>query len=47
VFLQREPMRANMLTTGALSGTGDVLAQQAIERKGREHDVRTRSPFAC
>jgi protein Mpv17 len=39
-LLQRRPLLAQCATTAVLSGTGDVLAQQAVERKGASHDVR-------
>jgi protein Mpv17 len=42
-LLQRRPLLAQCATTAVLSGTGDVLAQQAVERKGAAHDVR--APF--
>ena len=40
-FLQRRPMLAQCVTAGVLFGTGDVIAQQAIEKRGwAKHDVR-------
>jgi hypothetical protein len=43
-LLQRRPLLAQCATTAVLSGTGDVLAQQAVERKGAAHDVRASFP---
>ncbi|EPQ61353.1 hypothetical protein GLOTRDRAFT_135830 [Gloeophyllum trabeum ATCC 11539] len=41
-LLIRRPMAAQCATAALLFGAGDVLAQQAIERRGRRHDfVRT------
>ncbi|PAV21604.1 integral membrane mpv17 pmp22 [Pyrrhoderma noxium] len=37
-LLQRRPMAAQSVTAGILFGAGDVIAQQAIEKKGKEHD---------
>ena len=28
-------------TAGVLFGTGDIIAQQAVEGKGKDHDVST------
>jgi hypothetical protein len=39
-FLQRRPLLAQCTTTAGLSATGDILAQQLVERKGWDHDVR-------
>ncbi|KII83865.1 hypothetical protein PLICRDRAFT_179905 [Plicaturopsis crispa FD-325 SS-3] len=36
--LQRRPMLAQCATAAVLFGAGDVIAQQAVERRGREHD---------
>ena len=38
--LLRRPMVTQCITAAVLFGTGDVLAQQAVEGKGRNHDVR-------
>lgn len=38
-LLQRRPMVAQCGTAAFLFGAGDVLAQQAIEKKGRNHDI--------
>ncbi|TFK71341.1 hypothetical protein BDN72DRAFT_462731 [Pluteus cervinus] len=41
-FLIRRPMLSSSVTAMVLFGTGDVIAQQAIEKKGKKHDfVRT------
>ncbi|EIN04076.1 hypothetical protein PUNSTDRAFT_93149 [Punctularia strigosozonata HHB-11173 SS5] len=37
--LQRRPMLAQCGTAAFLFGAGDVLAQQAIEKKGKNHDL--------
>ncbi|TFK48102.1 hypothetical protein OE88DRAFT_1665201 [Heliocybe sulcata] len=37
-LLIRRPMMAQCATAAVLFGAGDVLAQQAIEKKGKEHD---------
>ncbi|TFK99320.1 hypothetical protein BDV98DRAFT_650808 [Pterulicium gracile] len=34
----RRPMVVQCTTSAVLMGTGDILAQQAIEKKGRDHD---------
>lgn len=40
--LSRRPMLGNIATSAVLFATGDVLAQQAIEKRGKDHDyVRT------
>lgn len=36
-------MYTQCLTAAVLFGTGDVIAQQAIERVGNKHDVRLSS----
>ncbi|KAH9475697.1 Protein SYM1 [Psilocybe cubensis] len=36
--LIRRPMLTQCLTAGVLFGAGDLIAQQAVERKGRDHD---------
>lgn len=36
--LARTPIATQLLTTGILFGTGDVLAQQVIERAAHHHD---------
>lgn len=39
--LQRRPYAASMATSAVLFGGGDMIAQQAIEKKGlKAHDVR-------
>ncbi|ORY29640.1 protein SYM1 [Naematelia encephala] len=37
-FLARRPLFGNMVTSAALFATGDVIAQQGIEKKGKDHD---------
>ncbi|EJD04619.1 uncharacterized protein FOMMEDRAFT_107423 [Fomitiporia mediterranea MF3/22] len=37
-LLQRRPMATQCATAAVLFGAGDVIAQQAIEGKGRDHD---------
>lgn len=37
--LLRRPMRTQCITAAVLFGAGDILAQQAVEGKGRDHDV--------
>lgn len=44
--LIRKPLVTQCATSFVLFGTGDVLAQQAFEKKGANHDVRPRSPGA-
>ncbi|KAF8879119.1 hypothetical protein BD779DRAFT_1612935 [Infundibulicybe gibba] len=40
--LIRRPMLASCATAAVLFGTGDVIAQQVVEKKGKNHDyVRT------
>ncbi|KAH8827973.1 hypothetical protein DL96DRAFT_1130006 [Flagelloscypha sp. PMI_526] len=36
--LLRRPMATQCLTAAALFGTGDLIAQQVIEKRGKEHD---------
>ena len=44
--LIRRPMVAQCGTAAVLFGTGDLIAQQAIEKKGlKGHDVRSFSPI--
>ncbi|KAF8336994.1 uncharacterized protein EI90DRAFT_2968719 [Cantharellus anzutake] len=38
VFTLRRPFLAPVITTFTLFGAGDVLAQQGVERKGKDHD---------
>jgi hypothetical protein len=38
-LLIRRPMIAQCSTAAFLFGAGDIIAQQAVERKGKEHDV--------
>lgn len=38
-LLIRRPMAAQCGTAALLFGAGDIIAQQAVERKGKEHDV--------
>ncbi|KJE94646.1 Mpv17 protein [Capsaspora owczarzaki ATCC 30864] len=41
-MLERRPIVMSAISTGTLMATGDLIAQQAIDRKGRDHDlVRT------
>ncbi len=42
--LIRKPLVTQCATSVVLFGTGDVLAQQAFEKKGANHDVRPPSP---
>ncbi|KAJ6601635.1 hypothetical protein B0H10DRAFT_361420 [Mycena sp. CBHHK59/15] len=37
-MLLRRPMLTQCATAAVLFGAGDVIAQQAVERKGKEHD---------
>ncbi|BFZ53043.1 Protein required for ethanol metabolism [Savitreella phatthalungensis] len=37
--LARSPIATQLISTGILFGAGDVLAQQAVERKGLQHDL--------
>ncbi|KAJ3195460.1 Protein required for ethanol metabolism [Irineochytrium annulatum] len=37
-YLHRHPILVQSLSTGALFGLGDVIAQQAVDRKGKDHD---------
>jgi hypothetical protein len=37
--LLRRPMMTQCITAAVLFGAGDVIAQQAVEGKGRKHDV--------
>lgn len=37
--LARTPIATQLITTGILFGTGDVLAQQGVERRGLNHDL--------
>jgi hypothetical protein len=37
--LLRRPMMTQCITAAVLFGAGDILAQQAVEGKGRKHDV--------
>ena len=37
--LLRRPMITQCITAAVLFGAGDIVAQQAIEGKGKEHDV--------
>ena len=43
--LIRRPMLTQCATSFVLFGTGDILAQQAFEKKGSNHDVRPTSSF--
>ncbi|KAJ8081848.1 Protein required for ethanol metabolism [Marasmius tenuissimus] len=36
--LMRRPMVTQCATAGFLFGAGDIIAQQAVERKGKDHD---------
>ncbi|KNZ48234.1 hypothetical protein VP01_580g2 [Puccinia sorghi] len=38
--LLHRPLRTQIVTSLILFGGGDVIAQQAIERKGKQHEVR-------
>jgi hypothetical protein len=37
----RRPMVTQSVTAAVLFGAGDIVAQQAIEGKGKNHNVRT------
>lgn len=37
--LLRRPMITQCITAAVLFGTGDILAQQAVEGNGKKHDV--------
>ena len=37
--LQARPVLTQLVTTGGLFGTGDVLAQQGVERVALRHDL--------
>ena len=37
--LLRRPMMTQCITAAVLFGTGDVIAQQGVEGKGRDHDA--------
>ena len=37
--LLRKPMITQCVTAGVLFGAGDIIAQQAVEGKGKDHDV--------
>nr|ODN96142.1 protein SYM1 [Cryptococcus depauperatus CBS 7855] len=37
-FLSRKPMLGNMISSAVLFATGDAVAQQFIEKKGKDHD---------
>ncbi|KAF9526804.1 hypothetical protein CPB83DRAFT_857257 [Crepidotus variabilis] len=37
-LLQRRPMITQCITASVLFGAGDIVAQQIVERKGKEHD---------
>ncbi|KAJ7099897.1 hypothetical protein B0H15DRAFT_817972 [Mycena belliarum] len=37
-LLIRRPMLAQCATAAVLFGAGDIIAQQAVERRGKEHD---------
>ena len=39
-FLIRRPILGSSLSSAVLFGAGDVVAQQAVEGKGKNHDVR-------
>jgi hypothetical protein len=43
--LLRRPYLASCTTAAILFGVGDVIAQQAIEKRGKQHDVRHSSSF--
>lgn len=36
--LARRPVLTQCITTGILMATGDTIAQQGIEKKGKDHD---------
>ncbi|ODN82858.1 protein SYM1, variant [Cryptococcus amylolentus CBS 6039] len=38
-FLARRPLVGNMASSAVLFATGDVIAQQLIEKKGKDHDL--------
>jgi hypothetical protein len=39
-------MLTQCATAAVLFGTGDVVAQQIVEKKGKEHDVRKYIPYS-
>jgi len=43
--LLRRPYLASCTTAAVLFGTGDVIAQQAVEKRGKQHDVLGLSPL--
>lgn len=44
--LIRRPMAAQCGTAAFLFGAGDIIAQQAIEKKGRSHDASLKSDLS-
>lgn len=40
-------MLTQCAASGVMFGIGDVLAQQAFEKKGRDHDVRVFLSLTC
>jgi hypothetical protein len=44
--LIRRPYIASCTTAAVLFGAGDVIAQQAIEGRGKQHDVRKLIPIS-
>lgn len=45
--LLRRPMMTQCITAAVLFGAGDVIAQQAVEGKGRNHDVSDSLRLRC
>ncbi|XP_063682210.1 protein Mpv17-like isoform X2 [Bolinopsis microptera] len=37
--LKRHPLAMNMVTTGSVFCLGDILSQQLVEEKGKDHDL--------
>lgn len=44
-LLLHRPMVTQCVTAAVLFGVGDIVAQQAVERKGKRHDVSGHQPF--
>jgi len=38
--MNKRPWLTTMVSTGCICGTGDILAQQLIEHKGKNYDIR-------
>lgn len=43
--LVRRPMATQCGASGFMFGVGDIIAQQAFEKKGKDHDVRVFAIF--